>query len=221
MKTKIAVCVPIHRVWSKESFEHFADCVDASKYCEVISLFKLYEESLIQRARNNLINSFLSSKADVMFCLDDDIVLFQQNTLDMMVQSLGQDGVDIVSAPVVTKRPPFKPNYFPLNGEDYPDTRNRTDLIRVQYVSTACTMYSRKVCEAVKEEWKYPFDCYETKVSDRHGHVYLSEDWAFCDRADRLGYRSFIDPRITVGHLGLYAYSMDDFYRMNNLENKG
>ena len=45
---------------------------------------------------------------------------------------------------------------------------------------------------------------------DDDGSWYLAEDWAFCDRARRSGYRIMADTTIRVWHLGTYAYGWED-----------
>jgi GT2 family glycosyltransferase len=39
---------------------------------------------------------------------------------------------------------------------------------------------------------------------------YLGEDFAFCERARRSGYRIFADTTIRLRHIGNYGYSWED-----------
>jgi hypothetical protein len=38
--------------------------------------------------------------------------------------------------------------------------------------------------------------------------LYLGEDYAFCERARRCGYRIFADTTIRLQHIGPYGYSL-------------
>jgi hypothetical protein len=39
------------------------------------------------------------------------------------------------------------------------------------------------------------------------GHVYLGEDYAFCERVRRCGFKIFADTTIRLQHIGIYGYS--------------
>lgn len=39
----------------------------------------------------------------------------------------------------------------------------------------------------------------------------LGEDLSFCNKAKQLGFRVFADPQVLPGHIGQYAYSVDDY----------
>ncbi|KKM80817.1 hypothetical protein LCGC14_1335930, partial [marine sediment metagenome] len=40
---------------------------------------------------------------------------------------------------------------------------------------------------------------------------YVSEDWAFDQRARELGYSIWADPTIKLGHMGNYVYTLKDY----------
>jgi len=52
-------------------------------------------------------------------------------------------------------------------------------------------------------EWQHPNGDY----------LNLSEDWAFCEKARRIGYKIYLDPSIRLGHAGRYVYTLDDLHR--------
>jgi len=210
MKPKIFIGLPIHRYWAHESNDYFNQCLDYAQNWDLHTLFKLYEESLIQRARNTILEKFLESNADFLFFLDDDIVLIEPNSIDLLVAA----DKDIIGAPCVCKKPPYRPNFFPFQ-EQYPDLRGHKDPFKIKYLGTSCMLIKREVAQRVKKHFKYPFDCFENKDG-----IYLSEDWAFCDRAYRLGYECFVHPLIPAGHLGIYAFSMSDYYAFKESEVK-
>lgn len=210
-KPTVHICVPIHRAWCTESEEYLNRAIDARQGWEIGGILKLYEESLIQRGRNYLLKEFLKTKSDYLLWIDDDIVLVDPESINKLVKA----SKDIIGGMCVCKKPPYRPNFLPL-GKTYPDYRNKEKPEEIYYLSTSCMLVKREVCEKVALAHKYPFDCFEAMV-EGHGLVYLSEDWAFCERAKFFGYKIFIHPSVDCGHIGKYAYSMLDYYAYNNI----
>lgn len=55
------------------------------------------------------------------------------------------------------------------------------------------------------EKWMYNlFDV----LIDEHGHM-LSEDWVFCDRAIKHGYKIWCDTTILLHHVGYHTFQGD------------
>lgn len=213
MKPKITFAVPIHRFWSPESEQSLLENIHHAKNWQLGSILKVYEESLIQRGRNLLLENFLKTDSDYLFFLDDDVVLLDDNAVDKLVEA----EADIIGGMVVCKKPPFRPNWLPL-GLKYDDLRGKEHPVRVRYVSTSCMLIRREVCKEIKRSSKYPFDCFEIEIPDR-GNVYLSEDWAFCERARENAFLNIsIHPKVSCGHIGKYIYNMEDFYSFNNIK---
>ena len=48
---------------------------------------------------------------------------------------------------------------------------------------------------------------------DGDGHILLSEDWAFCQRAKDAGFPIWLDPSIRLAHHGDYAFTLEDLLR--------
>ena len=48
--------------------------------------------------------------------------------------------------------------------------------------------------------------------------MYLSEDWAFCQRADYAGFKIMVDTRPRLYHVGRYAYSWEDLAPRERVE---
>jgi hypothetical protein len=49
-------------------------------------------------------------------------------------------------------------------------------------------------------------------VEDEHagGWNYLSEDWAFCERARQAGFKVWVDPSIKLGHIAQIQVSVNN-----------
>jgi hypothetical protein len=93
-------------------------------------------------------------------------------------------------------------------------------LVRAERVATAFMLVRREVFEqmvAAHPEWKY-YD----KKTDRMipclfdfqltEEGYIGEDYLFCDRAREIGFEVWIDPSISLGHMGVQEY-MGDYGR--------
>jgi hypothetical protein len=93
-------------------------------------------------------------------------------------------------------------------------TLNQMGLVRAKRVATAFMLVQRKVFEdliAAHPEWDY----YEHR-QDKHLNAvfdfkvtdegYIGEDFLFCDRAREAGYEVWVDPTITLGHMGVQEY---------------
>lgn len=204
MKPRVFVAVPIHRAWAHESEDYFHAHLRAAKNWELHTLFRLYEESLIQRARHRCLEEFLKTKADYLFFLDDDIVMIN----DAIGLLVGTD-THLIGGPYIHKKPPHLPTFKPLTAGDY-NLRDKTSPIAVKYIASGCMLIDRDCAADLKKEYKYPFNCFEFEGE------YLSEDWAFCQNASNLGYQCRIHPGVVLGHLGIYAFGMNDYYALHN-----
>lgn len=66
------------------------------------------------------------------------------------------------------------------------------------------------------EDWQKK-DCWwfqflDNIIDSQIGEV--GEDLSFCWKAKRLGFKVYADPQVTPGHLGEYAYSVDDYIEL-------
>lgn len=212
MNKKVFVAVASHRGWNHESQNSFNQNVIAAQNWSLHTLSVLYEESLIQRARERLAREFLSSQAEYLFFMDDDIVLFDKDTIDLLIKA----NKDIIGGVYIMKKPPHVPVFYPFTKE-YPDLGGNEPIV-VRYASTGCLLISRRCVEKLYKEHEYPFECFNATIkqpwSEREEKIYLSEDWAFCHRANALNFNVWIHPKPVLGHLGKYAFSVNDWLAM-------
>ena len=178
------------------------------------SLDTMVNESLITRGRNNLMAKMMSNPAATHFMfIDADIRFEAESILQMMAANK-----DIISGAYPKKAYPIQVN---INLKQ--QTKLQGPLYTVDTAATGFLMFKRnvyeKLIEAHKdkkyvddvglgkqyEQWMYAiFDCY----IDSKGH-YLSEDWAFCRRADVLGYDIWCDSRVVLNHTGTHEFRGD------------
>lgn len=212
MKARVFIGIPSHRGLRHECEEYLNRNVrqsQASKFWDAFIIFKLYEESLIQRARHTIAKEFLKSKADYLFFLDDDIVLFNDEAIEWLVRA----DKEIIGGAYICKKPPYNPSFFPLE-TNYPDLRKVSALQEVKYIASGCMLIRRDVVASLFKKYEYPFNPIIIDLGAPHNETLLSEDWTFCEYARRGGAKCFIHPRLTLGHLGTYAYSLNDFYNI-------
>lgn len=178
-------------------------------------------DALIERTRGISASYFLRhTDADVHLSLDSDIVEFEKSAIDKMCeQALTHDIVGAVYICRSAART-FPATFF-NDGEPIEFAFDPTPK-PVQWVATGCLAVHRRVFEKIAETLPllherdgerafYPF--YQSMVWDEGGDVgkiLLSEDYAFSQRARNLDFTPHVNPAVRVGHVGPYAYRLED-----------
>ena len=202
---------------------------------ETIEWEPLWGDALISRSRSALMTKFLMEKPqhDVMVTIDDDIV-FSPTDLFKIIEGArrtrgiyGGTYLTHGTKPHLTCRPligspelQFAQSYDP-------------NPVEVEYISTGFMAVHRSVVEAMfageyedadgkhrlhpcqrggnADEIIIPF--FDTMTIEEAPGVYhyLSEDWAFVERARQLGTKVYIDQSIILQHMGEHAASVLDW----------
>lgn len=169
--------------------------------------------SVVSRARNLLAQDMLDSKCDYLLFIDSDINFEPDDILRLM--AWGSDPKKGIVAAVPRTRSEDKVYIANLDYDENQElTMNRMGLVRAERVATAFMLVRREVfvtLEATHPELKY-YD----KRSDRTvpcffdfklaEEGYIGEDFLFCDRAREVGFEVWVDPAITLGHMGVQEY---------------
>lgn len=183
-------------------------------------------DAMLDRARGTCATRFLEkSDADVLLSLDSDVV-FQAEDAIRVCEAAMEHG--IVGAIYVTrgKGKNCYPSSLPVDGQRV-YFGNDTTPVEYRYVATGFVAVHRRVFEALAKRDDCPIlhassDLYRFRPFytpfwyDFLGlgeQMYLSEDWAFCDRAAQEGFKSYIDPSVRVQHLGLWPFKLEDMLR--------
>lgn len=170
--------------------------------------------SVVSRARNLLAQDMLESDCDFLMFIDSDINFEPEDIFRLM--AWGTDPKKGIVAAVPRTRNEKK-NYiatldYDENGEL---TMNAMGLVRAKRVATAFMLVRREVFVQMAEahpEWQY-YDhrsertltaMFDFEVTEEG---YMGEDFLFCDRARDLGFDVWIDPSITLGHMGVQEYT--------------
>lgn len=208
MKPKIFFALAIYRHWEFESQQFLSGLIRNRQGWDVGIFHELYEISNLTKARNMLAAAFLKTDCTHFFLFDVDMVGFDFEGINLLVK----DNKPIVGAPYIFKRDPFKPAFGCFSDDDY-DLRKKTETFKVEYVSGGFMLIEREVIQRLVTKYKnQPFTTYETEDGK-----YLSEDWSICARARQFGLNTWLNPKIMLGHLGKYAYTMLDYYRIYNV----
>lgn len=160
-------------------------------------IFMCYD-SLLPRARNDLVRLALDSGHDYLLFIDAD-----QTWNPMMVLSCLSKNVDVIGLPCVKKSDNEQYNIK----ADVPLTVNtETGLIEVISVGTGWLLLSRRALVAAYEtSTPYTNEGRENRmmfeISVQDGQL-ISEDTTFCKKLRDLGIKIWIDPGSTCGHVG-------------------
>ena len=178
------------------------------------SLDTMVNESLVTRARNNLMAKMMTNAAATHFMFIDADIRFQPESI---LQMMACDK-EVIGGLYPKKALPV--NYV-INLK--PETKVQGDIFTVDTMGTGFLMFKREVYEklcSVHPECKYVDDVglgkqYEPTMYsifdvaiDEKGH-YLSEDWLFCRRWSKLGGEIWAHGKVLLNHIGHYEFVGD------------
>lgn len=174
----------------------------------------LENQSLLPLARNTLLNEAYKRKPDDIIWIDTDMV-WEPDTLRQLLKH----DVDVVGSACRKKIPDNVQFNFQLFKEKSfePDEKG---LIEVRRLGTGFLRMSRKAYTHLWENDKK----YEVQgvmgsnvfeIGIWQGRELLSEDFIVCEKLIERGFKIFMDPNLTVGHIGTFNYWADvkDFFK--------
>jgi hypothetical protein len=178
------------------------------------SLDTMVNESLVTRARNNLMAKMMTNKEATHFMFIDADIRFQPEAIFMMLAA----DKDVIGGLYPKKALPIQ---YVINVA--PGTQIINDVFKVDTMGTGFMMFKRHVYEKLcvaHPECKYVddvglgkqyeptmFSIFDTEI-DEKGH-YLSEDWTFCRRWARLGGEIYAHAKVLLNHSGHYEFAGD------------
>jgi glycosyltransferase involved in cell wall biosynthesis len=213
MMPKVFFGIPIFRYFEPMAFKHLEKALLNRRSYDVGGYLEIYNESLIQRARNGIVKKFLETDNDYLFFLDSDIVILTPFAIDMLVEA----NKDIIAGAYVYKQYPVRPA-FRLKDNDY-NLTDKPDMVEALYVSSGFMLIKRDIVDKIyKYTSGYPFNA---GCEEPPGKEFLSEDWKFCELAKYwFKVKAYIHTKIELAHLGIYPFTMKDFYRFQALDKK-
>ena len=172
-------------------------------------------DALIDRARSRAASYFLFERdEEVLLFLDDDVV-FDSAAAIKLIDDI-ESGADIAGGMYVQKGTLEKTCVF-FDGQTVAFKKD-APRVEVEAVATGFMAIHRRVFQKLTETVPlchpgtlnfYPF-FQPFPAMKQNRWVYLSEDWAFCDRAKAAGFKVFLNPSIFLEHKGEYRYSLAD-----------
>ena len=178
------------------------------------SLDTMVNESLVTRARNNLMAKMMTNNEATHFLFIDADIRFEPDAILKMIAC----DKEVIGGLYPKKALPV--NYV-INLR--PETKIQGDIFTVDTMGTGFLLFKRHVYEkliAAHPETKYVDDVglgkqYEPMMYsifdceiDERGH-YLSEDWLFCRRWAKLGGEIWAHGKVLLNHIGHYEFAGD------------
>jgi glycosyltransferase involved in cell wall biosynthesis len=186
----------------------------AAQHGITIQLGSICGCSVVSRARNLLAQDMLESQCDYLMFIDSDINFEPEDIFRLM--AWGNDPKKGIVAGVPRTRNESKVYIATLDYDENQElTMNGMGLVRAKRVATAFMLVRREVFVTMTEahpEWQY-YDSRSNRMIpclfdfQLTEEGYMGEDFLFCDRARELGFEVWVDPSITLGHMGVQEYT--------------
>ena len=179
-----------------------------------LSLVHLSGCSIITKARNRLVRKFMESDCTDFLFVDADVVINTDAVTRLLALSSDKDVV-AGSYPRRAKDAKFFLDFY-LDDDGQLEFDDH-GLMRVESVSTGFMLVRRHVFEHMIEkhpEWEYKGDgdgetehaIFDFMILDGQ---YIGEDYAFCLRARTEGFKIYLDPMISLPHIGTEEFTRD------------
>jgi hypothetical protein len=170
--------------------------------------------SIITKARNKLVRKFMESDCTDFLFVDSDVVINTDAVTRLLALSSDKDVV-AGSYPRRSKDAKFFLDFY--LDDDGQLEFDEHGLMRVKNVSTGFMLVRRHVFEHMIEkhpEWQYKGDgdgeiehaIFDFMILDGQ---YIGEDYAFCLRARTEGFKIYLDPMISLPHIGTEEFTRD------------
>ena len=216
--SKILVCVPT--LDSVSASFHASQMMlrwdDGNKYA-----YSVKSNSLTYNARNEFALDAINGKYDYMVFVDSDI-LMEPDTILRLVKDIESSGADLVTGICFKRRLPTSPVIYKsidwsedavLGAQEfveaYEDWPREGGLFEIEGCGMGCcAIRVEMVPEMVAAFRMGPF----TPLPR------LSEDLSFCWRLKKLGKKMLCDPRVLVGHVGMWIYRQSDWDRQREVQ---
>jgi len=175
----------------------------------------------VGRARNVAATAFLEkSDAEIFLTIDDDIFFKPEEALSLCKKCY--NGYHVIGGMYMTKGIlNVQPAILLADNEAFTFQPGEKPL-KTQFLSTGFMAMHRKVfqkltkhpevryCMKTSRSPFYTFYLQKTIPWPDDENLYLSEDWAFCQRAREMGFDIWLDPSVRLGHIGKYVYRLED-----------
>lgn len=179
------------------------------------SVRRLFGFSQVDVARNRLASEAMAEGFEELMWIDSDIAFEPQS-----VQRLRSHGLPMVCG-LYPKKAEKEWSSRLLPGQKSITMGEGGGIVEILYAATGFLLVRRQVFQEVQRQQQLP-SCFwrggtptipyflPMVIPSGAGHVYLGEDFAFCERVRRSGIRIYADTSIRLQHIGIYGYSWED-----------
>ena len=220
---KLFLTVP-HEGSYRAEIHEFVDAARAAFMARGWSLlFDPVRDRPTMACRNNQANRFLTTPCDVFLTLDHDCLPTRNGRPDIeglmhLIEDLQTDEIDVVGGwtliymehhgdlvPCVVGAKgsnPERPDEWPIDFVA-PYSKDPLTEIRGGGLGSHCIAVKRRVFESMKKAGRMPFEDvhFRDPEDPRHGGRDIGHDLAFCQLAQDLGFRVWMDNRVFWGHV--------------------
>lgn len=210
----ILICTPCYGGMAHVAF--MKSCLDLKESLIIGNIHHDFlftsNESLIQRARNTSVATFLKTDYQKLFFIDSDIDFTPED-----VSKLWNLNTDVAVGAYSMKRPDKPVSAWKDGG--LVDLSELKEITEVDYAGTGFMLIDREVFVKFKETYTH-LNHIEGNVGECHcwfdprvqngepgDNFYMSEDYAFCQDWRELGGKILLDPSISLGHWGAFRYA--------------
>lgn len=170
--------------------------------------------SVVSRARNILAKEMLESDCTDLMFIDSDINFKADDIFRLLAWTSDPKKGIAAGIPVARKKGKIFISTLDKD-EDSNIVMNNMGLVRAKRVATAFMMVRREVFTRMDAEMEGLEYWDETSQSVMKSFFdfkstpggYIGEDYLFCDRARELGFEVWIDPTISLGHMGIEEFT--------------
>ena len=164
--------------------------------------------AIVTKARDQLVDQFLSSDCTHMFWLDDDMVWAPDSFVRLLALATQ---VDVVAAAYPARKDPV--TYFAKTENGKTDLEaSELGLIEIEGIGLGFCCMARAAVEAVVENKRVVYDQIAQQSirtvfrTDEFEGNFRGEDMAFFADIREAGFKVWCDPSIELGHLGTKEY---------------
>lgn len=168
--------------------------------------------SIITKARNNLVRNFMESDCTDLLFVDADVIINVNAVTRLLALSTGKDVV-AGSYPRRSADSKFFLDFYLNDGGELEFDEH--GLLRVESVATGFMLIRRHVIQHMYDkhpEWAYKLNeegeqeiaVFDFAIIDGQ---YIGEDYLFCRRAREEGFKIYLDPDISLPHIGTQEFS--------------
>lgn len=178
-------------------------------------------DALVSRVRSIAVSEWYQQDAGDVFLMIDDDILFApedaQKIIDLAreTKSIASAAYPVRGATHFASRIPYTELKFGMGTEPCEITWAGTGFIAVHRDVIDAIVKTMPLCIMHSHLWFWPmFQPFVWHNEDKGYDEYLSEDWAFCERARQLGFKVWLDPSVILTHVGSKQYTVFDMMQL-------